>query len=112
MGTGEAARLPGITVKTLQRWEREARLVPRARTASNRRRYTESQLRPDLANQRRVLEQFAVARGLAGVEFVEEVGGRPELRTQALPGPHGRDWARRVGDARAGARGPPDALRL
>ena len=100
MGTGEAARLPGITVKTLQRWEREARLVPRARTASNRRRYTESQLRtflrlapaeprrvvaywrvssavrrPDLANQRRVPERFAVARGLAGVEFVEEVGG-------------------------------------
>jgi predicted site-specific integrase-resolvase len=30
---------------------------------------------PDLANQRRVLEQFAGARGLAGVEFVEEVGG-------------------------------------
>jgi len=100
MGTGEAARLLGITVKTLQRWEREGRLVPAARTASNRRRYTESQLRtflrlapteprrvvaycrvssaaqrPDLANQRRVLEQFAVARGLAGVEFVEEVGG-------------------------------------
>jgi putative resolvase len=100
MGTGEAATLLGITVKTLQRWEREGRLVPAARTASNRRRYTESQLRtflrlapaeprrvvaycrvssaaqrPDLANQRRVLEQFAVARGLAGVEFVEEVGG-------------------------------------
>jgi predicted site-specific integrase-resolvase len=31
--------------------------------------------RPDLANQRRVLEQFTAARGLAGVEFVEEVGG-------------------------------------
>jgi predicted site-specific integrase-resolvase len=100
MGTGEAAGLLGISVKTLQRWEREGRLVPAARTASNRRRYTESQLRtflrlapaeprrvvaycrvssaaqrPDLANQRRVLEQFAVARGLAGVEFVEEVGG-------------------------------------
>lgn len=100
MSTGQAARLLGITVKTLQRWEREGRLVPATRTASNRRRYTESQLRtflrlapaeprrvvaycrvsgaaqrPDLANQRRVLEQFAVARGLAGVEFVEEVGG-------------------------------------
>lgn len=101
MGTGQAARLLGITVKTLQRWEREGRLLPAARTASNRRRYTESQLRaflrlappaaarrtvaycrvssaaqrPDLANQRRVLEQFAAARGLAGVEYVEEVGG-------------------------------------
>ena len=96
MGTGQVARLLGITVKTLQRWEREGRLVPAARTASNRRRYTESQLRtflrlapveprrvvaycrvsstaqrPDLANQRRVLEQFVVARGLAGVEFVD-----------------------------------------
>jgi putative resolvase len=91
MGTGEAARLLGITFKTLQRWEREGRLVPTAPTAINRRRYTESQLRtflrlapaeprrvvaycrvssaaqrPDLASQRRVLEQFAVARGLAG----------------------------------------------
>jgi predicted site-specific integrase-resolvase len=98
--TGQAAGLLSITVKTLQRWERESRLVPATRTASNRRRYTESQLRaflrmaaaeprrvvaycrvssaaqrPDPANQRRVLEQFAVARGLAGVEFVEEVGG-------------------------------------
>jgi len=45
MGIGQAARLLGTTVKTLQRWEREGRLVPTARTASNRRRYTESQLR-------------------------------------------------------------------
>lgn len=101
LGTGQAARRLGITVKTLQRWEREGKLIPAARTASNRRRYTESQLRAflrlpvnaaprrvvaycrvssaaqrsDLANQRRVLEQFAVARGLAGVEYVEEVGG-------------------------------------
>lgn len=101
MGAGEAARLLGVTVKTLQRWEREGRLVPLARTASNRRRYSEQQLRahlrlperagprrvvaycrvssaaqrPDLVNQRRVLEQFSAARGLAGVEYVEEVGG-------------------------------------
>ncbi|MCS0599571.1 MerR family DNA-binding transcriptional regulator, partial [Massilia agri] len=101
LGIGHAARLLGITVKTLQRWEREGRLVPAARTTSNRRRYTESQLRgflhlpspgaprrivaycrvssavqrPDLANQRRTLEQFTAARGLAGVEFIEEVGG-------------------------------------
>lgn len=101
MGIGQAARLLGTTVKTMQRWEREERLVPAARTASNRRRYTESQLRaflrlpsaappqrivaycrvssaaqrPDLVNQRHVLEQFTAARGLAGVEYVEEVGG-------------------------------------
>ncbi len=92
----------GVTVKTLQRWEREGRLIPVARTDSNRRLYTELQLRefiglrnavaaptrlvaycrvssaaqkPDLANQRKVLEEFVIARGLANVEFVEEIGG-------------------------------------
>jgi hypothetical protein len=39
LGTGEAARLLGITVKTLLRWEREGWLVPATRAASNRRRY-------------------------------------------------------------------------
>ena len=100
--TGEAAKLLGVSVKTLQRWEREGRLIPLARTGSNRRLYNEAQLyefigmrqarnvpvrlvaycrvssaaqKPDLANQRRVLEEFVVAKGLAGVEFIEEVGG-------------------------------------
>ena len=100
---GKAASLLGVTVKTLQRWEREGRLIPAVRTETNRRMYSETQLRafqglqhrggrepsrvvaycrvssaaqkPDLVNQRRVLEEFVVARGLAGVEFVEEVGG-------------------------------------
>jgi len=45
MSTGKAAKLLGISVKTLQRWEREGRLIPAARTDSNRRLYTESQLR-------------------------------------------------------------------
>jgi putative resolvase len=31
--------------------------------------------RPDLKNQRRVLEDFCAARGVVGVEFVEDVGG-------------------------------------
>jgi DNA-binding transcriptional MerR regulator len=44
IGSGEAARRLGVTVKTLQRWERESRLTPLARTASNRRRYSEEQL--------------------------------------------------------------------
>jgi predicted site-specific integrase-resolvase len=30
--------------------------------------------KPDLANQRKVLEEFVVAKGLANVEFIEEVG--------------------------------------
>jgi len=103
ISTGKAAKLLGISVKTLQRWEREGRLVPVGRTDSNRRLYTESQIRefigiqraggneptrliaycrvssaaqkPDLLNQRKVLEAFVVARGLANVEFIEEVGG-------------------------------------
>jgi predicted site-specific integrase-resolvase len=102
LSTGKAARMLGVAVKTLQRWEREGRLIPVARTDSNRRLYTESQLReflglrraaaeptrivaycrvssaaqrPDLTNQRRVLEEFVVAKGLANVEFIEEVGG-------------------------------------
>jgi predicted site-specific integrase-resolvase len=102
MSTGKAANLLGVSVKTLQRWEREGRLIPIARTDSNRRRYTEVQIRefiglrhveseptrlvaygrvssaaqkPDLAHQRKVLEEFVVARGLANVEFIEEVGG-------------------------------------
>lgn len=102
MSTGKAAKLLGVSVKTLQRWDREGRLVPIARTDSNRRLYTEAQIRefiglrqavhaptkvvaycrvssaaqkPDLATQRKVLEEFVVAKGLANVEFVEEVGG-------------------------------------
>lgn len=100
MSTGKAAKMLGVTVKTLQRWEREGRLIPAARTSTNLRRYTEAQLlaclgkkprapgravaycrvsssaqRPDLRNQRRVLEDFVAARGLANVDFVEEVGG-------------------------------------
>ena len=100
--TGKAAEMLGVTVMTMQRWEREGRLIPATRSDSNRRVYTESQLlafrgmlpvepreasrlvaycrvssaaqKPDLANQRRVLEKFVVARGLANVEFIEEVG--------------------------------------
>jgi len=99
----KAAKLLSVTVKTLQRWDREGRLVPTGRSDSNRRFYTESQLRdfvglrqasgkeptravaycrvssaaqkPDLINQRRILEKFVIAKGLANVEFIEEVGG-------------------------------------
>jgi predicted site-specific integrase-resolvase len=41
--------------------------------------------RPDLADLRRVLELFAVARGLAGVEFVEEVGGGLNFGRKRFP---------------------------
>ena len=100
----QAAKLLGVTVKTMQRWEREGRLVPIARSETNRRRYTVEQVqeflglrkygvsesskrlvaycrvssnaqKPDLKNQRRILEEFCIAKGLANVEFIEEVGG-------------------------------------
>ena len=97
----QVARLLGVTVKTVQRWDREGRLKPEGRTATNRRYYTEEQIarfrqetvyhgprqivaycrvsrqsqRTDLKNQRQVLENFCIARGFANVEFVEEVGG-------------------------------------
>jgi len=102
MSTGKAAKLLGVSVKTLQRWEREGRLIPVARTDSNRRLSTETQIREfiglrqtnhapttlvascrvssaaqrtDLANQRNVLEAFVAAKGLAGGECIEEIGG-------------------------------------
>lgn len=102
LSTGEAAAHMGRSVKTLQRWDREGVLTPAARTKTGRRAYTLDQLdefigqqagrtephrviaycrvssaaqKPDLKNQRRVLEDFAAARGLVDVEWVEEVGG-------------------------------------
>jgi putative resolvase len=101
------SEMTGYAVKTLQKWDREGRLKP-LRTPTNRRMYTDEHLRmlrglprekrktvvymrvsspaqkPDLKNQRVVLEQFCSARGLAVDEWVEEVGGglnfkRPKL---------------------------------
>lgn len=98
----EVAHLLGVNIKTIQRWDREGRLKPAGRTATGRRYYSEDQIlaflhqrpgpsrtrkivaycrvssqsqRPDLKNQRWALEQFCTARGLANVEFVEEIGG-------------------------------------
>lgn len=94
------AKLAGVSVKTLQRWDREGRLKPAARTPGNRRLYTPEQLnqvlnrvskskqvtiaylrvssqgqKPDLSNQRAALEQFCIARGIAVDEWISEIGG-------------------------------------
>lgn len=87
-------------IKTIQRWDRVG-LLKANRTATNMRYYTQSQLerfmsiapaeedrrvvaycrvssqsqKVDLKNQRKVLEEFCIARGLANVEYVEEIGG-------------------------------------
>jgi len=87
----------GRSVSTLRRWEREGRL-PAERTASNQRYYTYDDYcqvlgreprerktyaylrvsspaqRPDLANQRAAAEQFYIASGKEGAEYMEDVG--------------------------------------
>ena len=95
----EFAKLLGVAVITLQRWDREGRLKA-LRTPSNRRLYTDEHLRqarglppqagrltiayarvssqaqkPDLENQVRVLEDFCAANGWAVDQWVKEVGG-------------------------------------
>lgn len=96
-----AAKMIGVTVKTMQRWDREGKLVPVSRTPSNRRLYSESQIlsimgmhhnvkpfrniaycrvssagqKPEMKNQRAALETFTIARGLESVEIIEEIGG-------------------------------------
>ena len=96
----EFARLAGVSVKTLQRWDRDGKLKPASRTPGNRRLYTQEQLntllhrqpaeqrvtvaylrvssqaqKPDLGNQRKALEQFCIAKGLPVDEWLTEIGG-------------------------------------
>lgn len=106
----QAAEFVGRSTKTLQRWDRVGTLAAK-RTKTNRRYYTEVQLnsfmgirrtevcdrkriaylrvssqaqRPDLKNQRRVIEDFCLAKGMENVEYVQEIKGglnfrRPEF---------------------------------
>jgi predicted site-specific integrase-resolvase len=98
--SAQFAKLAGVSVKTLQRWDREGKLKPAARTPGNRRLYTPEQLnqvlnrvsntkqvtiaylrvssqaqRTDLSNQKAALEQFCIARGIAVDEWIAEIGG-------------------------------------
>jgi len=98
--TGRAAEYIGRHPKTLQALDRKG-ILPAHRTATNKRYWLREELdaylgktsvkvprrsvaycrvssqaqRPDLKNQRRIVEQFCVAKGLANVEFIEEIGG-------------------------------------
>lgn len=101
MNISQAAKYVGRTVKTLQRLDREGKLSA-GRTITNRRVYNKQQLddflgfrkekkvptrliaycrvssqaqRPDLKNQRAVMEEFCISSGLSDVEFIEEIGG-------------------------------------
>jgi putative resolvase len=90
----------GVSVKTLQRWDREGKL-PAKRTVSGRRYYSEEDLavalnleavpiarrtvaycrvsspaqRPDLANQRAALERYAQEKQIRIDEWIIEIGG-------------------------------------
>jgi putative resolvase len=94
------AKRVGVSVKTLQKWDRIG-VLPAKRTITNRRYYTEEDLaaalrlprvqkerrtvaycrvssqaqKPDLANQRRVLEAFCTQRNIEVDEWMLEVGG-------------------------------------
>jgi putative resolvase len=98
--TGQAAKYISRHPKTLQAMDR-AGVLPARRTASGRRYWLRRDLdrylgrtgverprrtvcycrvssqaqRPDLKNQRRIVEEFAIAKGIANLEFIEEIGG-------------------------------------
>jgi putative resolvase len=101
----EAAKRLNRCVKTLQRWDRVGILTAK-RTPTGRRYYEPRQIdewlgeqrkqvsrdclaycrvssqaqKPDLKNQREVTTQFCIARGIANVEYVEEIGGGLNFR--------------------------------
>jgi putative resolvase len=96
----EFSKIVGVSVNTLQRWDRDKRLVPN-RTPTNRRVYTDEHLaqalgvvrtkvprmtiayarvsrqaqKADLVNQVNALEQYCDASGLVVDEWIQEVGG-------------------------------------
>ena len=97
----QAARYLGFKVKTLQKWDREGRLVPKYRTPTNRRVYTQSQLddfigrqsedtrtriiaycrvssnsqKFKLTNQIAIVREYCNRAGLEGVEYISEISG-------------------------------------
>jgi putative resolvase len=93
LSIGEAAKLKGVSISTLRRWEAEGKLVPE-RTANGHRRYELSQLlgikselsytigycrvsshdqKEDLVRQKQVLELFCASSGWQ-FEIIEDLG--------------------------------------
>src|SRR5438477_5883171 len=95
--TGQAAKYMSRHPKTWQAMDRGG-VLPARRTASGRRYWLQPDLDrylgrtagerpvcycrvssqaqcPDLKNQRRIVEEFAIAKGIANLEFIEEIGG-------------------------------------
>lgn len=92
----DVSELLGVTVNTLQRWDREGKF-PASRNAANRRFYTQSQLnrflgkknhrkivayarvssrnqQDDLANQMTFISNYANANGVIVDEYISEIG--------------------------------------
>jgi predicted site-specific integrase-resolvase len=98
--TGQMARMLRKSTQTLQDWDRKG-IFKASRTPTNRRFYTKKQLneflhieelpkdkkviaycrvssqaqRPDLKNQRAIIEDFCVSTHRVNVEYIEEIGG-------------------------------------
>ena len=92
---GEAAKKLRVSVKTMQRWDRDGKLVPSVRSPTNRRLYTDEDLfgtsekgetilycrvssanqKQDLENQVKYLEQYSAAKGYSNISVIKEVGG-------------------------------------
>lgn len=83
----EAAEIMGVSVKTLQRWDREGKLVAN-RTPSNRRFYTEKQIH-DIYNDKEIMEENSLClketisnMKNGDVILIETVDGCPEYITK------------------------------
>lgn len=99
--TGQAAKYLDLSVKTLQRWDREGRVKAHRNQASNRRYYYQSELdeilgkpvsekqkrkvvaygrvssngqKDDLKDQMDYLRQFINARGIIADEYIADIG--------------------------------------
>lgn len=106
----EFAHLVGVSVKTLQRWDREGRLVA-GRTITNRRVYTDEDLakalgrvhipednrdvvayvrvstraqKPDMANQRTALEAYCLEHGHSVTLWLEDYGSGLNFKRRNL----------------------------
>jgi predicted site-specific integrase-resolvase len=108
---GKAAKILGVSVSTLYRWEKEGRLNPDSHTGGGQRRYDESRLRrmagkqaapesdakitvayarvsssdqkTDLERQKTMLSEFCVARGWT-FEVISDLGSGMNYRKKGL----------------------------
>ena len=108
MTIGEAAKLLGVSVQTLRRWEREGKIEPAQRTPGGQRRYDSTQLRPvtramepaarstiayarvsshdqkeDLDRQKQMLEMYCASRGWP-FEVLGDLGSGMNYRKRGL----------------------------